>query len=77
MLCQILHHTQPSPERDDIQKSLNIAEKILDNINETIREQEGQERLREISKNLWIGQGFVFSFSSLLELKYFTSVGCN
>jgi actin cytoskeleton-regulatory complex protein PAN1 len=36
-----------------------MAEKILNHINETIREQEGRERLRVISNNLWIGEGCV------------------
>jgi hypothetical protein len=46
-------------DRNEIKKSLNIAENILDQINESIREQEGRERLKEISRDLWIGQGFV------------------
>jgi actin cytoskeleton-regulatory complex protein PAN1 len=42
-----------------------MAEKILDHINETIRDQEGQETLKEISKHLWIGQGFVLKLADL------------
>ena len=30
---------------------------ILEDVNETIREREGRERLGEISRTLWIGQG--------------------
>jgi len=44
-------------ERKSIAAALNAAEKILQHVNETIREQEGRERLGEISKDLWIGQG--------------------
>ena len=40
-----------------MENALDTAEKILNHINETIREQEGRERLRAISKDLWIGQG--------------------
>lgn len=36
-----------------------MSEKILSHINETIREQEGRERLKAISRDLWIGEGFV------------------
>lgn len=36
-----------------------MAEKILEHINEAIREQEGRERLKVISQDLWIGQGSV------------------
>ena len=36
-----------------------MAERVLEHINETIREQEGKERLRQISKDLWVGQGYV------------------
>ncbi|KAG2348212.1 hypothetical protein BDR05DRAFT_903524 [Suillus weaverae] len=44
-------------ERRNINAALDAAEKILEHVNETIREQEGRERLSEISKDLWIGQG--------------------
>jgi hypothetical protein len=55
---QILHHhTEMAQDRKEIEASLNMAEKILNNINDTIREQEGQERLKEISRHLWVGQG--------------------
>ena len=36
-----------------------MAQTVLEHINETIRDQEGRERLREISKELWVGQGYV------------------
>lgn len=44
-------------ERKNISTALKAAQKILEHVNETIREQEGRERLGEISKDLWIGQG--------------------
>lgn len=44
-------------DRAVIEKSLDVAESILSHINETIREQEGHERLKTISQSLWIGQG--------------------
>ncbi|KAG2139113.1 uncharacterized protein EDB93DRAFT_707815 [Suillus bovinus] len=44
-------------ERKNISAALKAAQKILEHVNETIREQEGRERLSEISKDLWIGQG--------------------
>ena len=53
-------------ERQDISAALDAAEKILEHVNETIREQEGRERLREISKDLWIGQGYVVVVSWFL-----------
>ncbi|KAG1749459.1 hypothetical protein EDB19DRAFT_1825353 [Suillus lakei] len=43
-------------ERRNISAALDAAQKILEHVNETIREQEGRERLSEISKDLWIGQ---------------------
>ncbi|EGO21969.1 hypothetical protein SERLADRAFT_417338 [Serpula lacrymans var. lacrymans S7.9] len=57
LIRQILHYTEVAHDRDDITAALRIAEKILNHINETIRDQEGFERLKEISQNLWIGQG--------------------
>jgi hypothetical protein len=44
-------------DQHEIRSALNIAEAVLSEINESIRDQEGQERLKEISKALWIGQG--------------------
>lgn len=43
-----------------------MSEKILSHINETIREQEGRERLKTISRDLWIGEGSVESFDDVL-----------
>ncbi|KAJ8093458.1 hypothetical protein PM082_020315 [Marasmius tenuissimus] len=57
LIRQVLHYTEPGEEHTAIQKSLSVAEKILDNINETIRDQEGQETLKKVSQHLWIGQG--------------------
>ncbi|KAF7359085.1 Actin cytoskeleton-regulatory complex protein [Mycena sanguinolenta] len=57
LLKQILHYTEPGEEHKAIQKSVTISEKILDHINESIRDQEGRETLKRISQNLWIGQG--------------------
>ncbi|KAI0933423.1 hypothetical protein AcV5_005570 [Taiwanofungus camphoratus] len=57
LIRQILHYTEISEDRKQIERALEIAEKVLEHINETIREQEGRERLRTISKDLWVGQG--------------------
>jgi hypothetical protein len=57
LIRQILNYTEPSIDRDKIENSLIAAETILEAINESIREQEGQERLAELSKGLWVGQG--------------------
>ncbi|KAF8216277.1 hypothetical protein K438DRAFT_1953239 [Mycena galopus ATCC 62051] len=57
LIKQILHYTEPGDEHKAIQKSVGISEKILDHINESIRDQEGRETLKRISENLWIGQG--------------------
>ncbi|KAK0185975.1 hypothetical protein F5146DRAFT_163320 [Armillaria mellea] len=58
LVKQILHYTEPGgAEHIAIVDSLRAAERILAHINETIREQEGRETLREISQHLWIGQG--------------------
>ncbi|KAH0830093.1 hypothetical protein J3R83DRAFT_1428 [Lanmaoa asiatica] len=44
-------------ERQSIFAALQMAEKILEDVNETIRDREGRDRLGEISRALWIGQG--------------------
>ncbi|KAJ3879158.1 hypothetical protein F5051DRAFT_403673 [Lentinula edodes] len=57
LIRQISHYTLPGEEKDSIDRSIEIAEKILNHINEAIRYQEGQETLKRISQYLWIGQG--------------------
>ncbi|CCM04566.1 uncharacterized protein FIBRA_06747 [Fibroporia radiculosa] len=57
LIRQILHYTESTDDRHFIERSLEGAEKILDHINESIREVEGRERLKTISKDLWVGQG--------------------
>jgi actin cytoskeleton-regulatory complex protein PAN1 len=57
LIRQILNYTDPSVDREKIENSLIAAETILEAINESIREQEGQERLAELSKELWVGHG--------------------
>ncbi|KAI0689841.1 hypothetical protein BC835DRAFT_1407733 [Cytidiella melzeri] len=57
LIKQILHYSEMPEERHLVENALETAEKVLSHINETIREQEGRERLRTISKDLWIGQG--------------------
>ncbi|PIL33059.1 transporter [Ganoderma sinense ZZ0214-1] len=54
---QIIHYTEPSEDRSSIERAQQMAQTVLEHINETIRDQEGKERLREISKDLWVGQG--------------------
>lgn len=49
--------TNDVAERQSISAALQIAEKILEEVNETIRDREGRERLGEISRALWIGHG--------------------
>ena len=59
IFTQILAHTDAQDERKNVQHALEMSEKLLDNINEAIRDQEGRETLKSISQNLWIGQGYV------------------
>ena len=54
---QIIRYTEPGEDRSQTEQAQIMAERVLDHINETIREQEGKERLRQISKDLWVGQG--------------------
>lgn len=57
LIKQILQYTEAGEEHQAIKSSQGIAERLLDHINETIREQEGRAKLKKISENLWIGQG--------------------
>jgi actin cytoskeleton-regulatory complex protein PAN1 len=54
-----LNNTPADRDRSKVQAAMKQVEIILDGINERIREREGQERLAVISKDLWIGQGYV------------------
>ncbi|KAK2460698.1 hypothetical protein APHAL10511_007168 [Amanita phalloides] len=57
LIKQILHFTEAEDEQKTINKCLHNAERLLDRINDSVREQEGQERLKLISRNFWIGSG--------------------
>jgi hypothetical protein len=57
LIPQILQYTDVPQDRSSIEQALLIAESILGHINESIREQEGRERLKTISQDLWVGQG--------------------
>ncbi|CAE7139400.1 unnamed protein product, partial [Rhizoctonia solani] len=54
---RILHHTQAEAERAHISHAIRTTERILEGLNEAIREREGAERLGVISKGLYVGQG--------------------
>jgi len=63
LIKQIAHYTSASEsvdalEQKDMAEALDISEKLLGSINETIRDQEGREVLEKLSAGgLWIGQG--------------------
>ena len=57
LFSKILQHTQTDSDRKQISTALNAVERVLNIINESIREQEGRERLAVVSKNLYVGQG--------------------
>jgi hypothetical protein len=59
LIKQILQYTEPDQDRVLTERALQMAERILDTINEAIREQEGHDRLKALSQDLWIGQGCV------------------
>jgi hypothetical protein len=59
LIKQILQYTEPDQDRDQTERALQTAERILSTINEAIREQEGRDRLKTLSQDLWIGQGCV------------------
>lgn len=66
---QILQYTDADGERQAVKTSQSRAEKLLEYINETIRDQEGQEKLKMISENLWIGHGCVAGSKLTYPLK--------
>jgi len=59
LIKQILQYTEPDQDRELTERALHTAERILNTINEAIREQEGRDRLKTLSQDLWIGQGWV------------------
>ena len=60
LIRQVLHYTQNDSDRALIEDALKSVERVLNHINEAIREQEGRARLEAVSKNLYVGQGCVF-----------------
>jgi actin cytoskeleton-regulatory complex protein PAN1 len=59
LIKQILQYTEPDQDRALTERALHTAERLLDTINEAIREQEGRNKLRILSQDLWIGHGYV------------------
>jgi len=62
LIRQILSHTPQDPESEFIavQRSLEEVENITGAVNESVRAAEGDERLRVLSEDLWIGgEGWV------------------
>ncbi|VDB85180.1 unnamed protein product [Peniophora sp. CBMAI 1063] len=57
LIKQILHYTETDEDSKLTEHALRTSEKILGRINEEIRAQEGKDRLRELSQDLWIGNG--------------------
>ncbi|KAF8589690.1 hypothetical protein K439DRAFT_300209 [Ramaria rubella] len=57
LVRQIIGQTHHQPERGLLEASIAEVERVLDLINESIRDQEGNDRLRQISQSLWIDQG--------------------
>jgi len=57
LIKQILQYTEPDQDKAQTEGALHMAERILDTINEAIREQEGRAKLKTLSQGLWIGHG--------------------
>ncbi|WRT65306.1 uncharacterized protein IL334_002249 [Kwoniella shivajii] len=62
LIKQIIHYTDPfgpssEPNADlpHVQNALEMVERIVGQINESVRDAEGDERLKALSENLWIG----------------------
>jgi hypothetical protein len=55
LLRQILQYTSPDQDFAAVQNALSEAENITAAINESVRDAEGDERLRVLSEDLWIG----------------------
>ena len=59
LIKQILEYTDVGKEQEAIFNAREMAESLLDHINETIRDQENQETLKQMSQDLWIGHSLV------------------
>lgn len=79
LIKQILQYTEPDQDRELTERALRTAERILNTINEAIREQEGRDRLKALSQDLWVGHGCVplsLRFDMLaLTLYFFKAAG--
>ena len=67
LASQIINYTEADQDLHLIQNALNTVESIVGTINESVREAEGQDRLRVLSEDLWIGgEGYVVPILSVL-----------
>jgi len=69
LIKQIIQYTEPDEDRTLTEHALRTAQRILGNINEAVREQEGRDRLKVLSQYLWLGQGCVPPSSELLKMQ--------
>ena len=54
-----MQYTEVGEEYEAIKSACAMAERLLDHINETIRDEEGADTLRKVSQHLWLGEGYV------------------
>ncbi|KAL7419920.1 hypothetical protein Q5752_005838 [Cryptotrichosporon argae] len=55
LIRQIIHYTAPEQDLAAVERALGVAEVTVARINEGVRAAEGDERLRELSDDLWVG----------------------
>ncbi len=53
--AQILSYTGEDQDGEDIKAAIASAERVLADVNESIREVESQDKLAALSEELWIG----------------------
>jgi len=55
LVKQIIHYTEADQDLHALHNALNTVESIVRTINESVREAEGNDRLRVLCEDLWIG----------------------
>jgi hypothetical protein len=70
---QILNFTESMEDQRLVAEALEAVEAVLTSVNESVRKLENEERLRVLSEELWIGQGWARIEISSLRRELITS----
>jgi hypothetical protein len=53
----VAHYTTPDQDLEEVQTALGLVEATVLSINENVRDRQNEERLKELSEEVWVSNG--------------------